>query len=195
MHSFINRVQQRTSTFSTYLALASVVVAVLAFLQLYVSGAFGIDSSITSIRPAMSMRTTRRFGSTGKPKENARIVFNLDADLSPLFNWNTKQVFVYLTAEYGGPREDIVNEVTFWDKIITSKDDAHLSLKNERSKYSVWDTTDKFDGRNATVHLHWNVQPKVGFLVNGETIAHDSHSNQPWFVFADKEKKAKAEKA
>lgn len=26
--------------------------------------------------------------------------FDMTADLTPLFNWNTKQLFVYLTAEY-----------------------------------------------------------------------------------------------
>ncbi|PRT57105.1 Microsomal signal peptidase subunit 3 [Wickerhamiella sorbophila] len=192
MHSFVSRVQQRSSTFSTYVIIASVVVAIVSLAQLYVSGAFGLQSEVGGIRPTLSMRTSRRFGSTGKPKENVRIVFDLDADLSPLFNWNTKQVFVYLTAEYGGAREDISNEVTFWDKIITSKADAKLALQNERSKYSIWDVKESFEGRNATVHLHWNLQPKVGFLVYGETVAHDSESSKPWFIMpreknADKE--------
>lgn len=183
MHSFASRVQQRSSTFSTYVIIASVIVAIVSVAQLYVSGAFGLKSELADLRPTMSMRTTRRFGSTGKPKENARIVFDLDADLSPLFNWNTKQVFVYLTAEYGGAREDITNEATFWDKIITSKDDAKLSLKNERSKYSIWDVKDSFEGRNATVHIHWNLQPKVGALVYGEATAQDSETSKPWFIF------------
>ena len=26
--------------------------------------------------------------------------FDLDVDLAPLFNWNVKQLFLYLTAEY-----------------------------------------------------------------------------------------------
>jgi len=28
------------------------------------------------------------------------IMFDLQADLTPLFNWNAKQLFVFLTAEY-----------------------------------------------------------------------------------------------
>ena len=28
------------------------------------------------------------------------ITFDLQADLNPLFNWNVKQLFLYLTAEY-----------------------------------------------------------------------------------------------
>lgn len=49
------------------------------------------------------MKFSRRFGSVGgKPKENSKLIFDLESDLTPLFNWNTKQVFVYLTAEYPG---------------------------------------------------------------------------------------------
>ena len=65
------------------------------------------------------------------------INFDLDADLTPLFNWNTKQVFVYLTAEYdgGAKRTDISNKVTFWDKIVLTNPDAILHLRNQRSAY------------------------------------------------------------
>ena len=28
------------------------------------------------------------------------LTFDLQADLNPLFNWNAKQLFVFLTAEY-----------------------------------------------------------------------------------------------
>lgn len=45
----------------------------------------------------------------------------LNTDLSPLFNWNTKQVFIYLAAEYEGKEikqksidERTENQVVFW---------------------------------------------------------------------------------
>lgn len=81
-----------------------------------------------------------------KGKENVRMNFDLDADLTPLFNWNTKQVFVYLTAEYdgGAKRTDVSNKVTFWDKIILTKEDAILHLRNQRSAYSVYDVQKSF---------------------------------------------------
>lgn len=73
-----------------------------------------------------------------------KLSFDLDADLTPLFNWNTKQVFVYLTASYDGKLKSTVkSEVTLWDSIITDKETAHISLKNARSKYSVWDIEEK----------------------------------------------------
>lgn len=113
---------------------------------------------------------SRRFGSVGsKEKENNKLTFDLQADLTPLFNWNTKQIFVYLTAEYPGKSEGSSNKVTYWDKIITSKDNANLTLQNEKSKYSVWDVEDTFRNREATVKLEWDIQPYVGMLISGET--------------------------
>lgn len=39
--------------------------------------------------------------STQKDKQDlGYLTFDLEADLNPLFNWNAKQLFVFLTAEY-----------------------------------------------------------------------------------------------
>lgn len=38
-----------------------------------------------------------------RDREYAFVKFDLDADLAPLFHWNTKQVFVYLAADYSTP--------------------------------------------------------------------------------------------
>lgn len=37
--------------------------------------------------------------------------FDLNTDLTPLFNWNTKQLFLYLTAEYQ-TQNNKVNQVS-----------------------------------------------------------------------------------
>ena len=34
----------------------------------------------------------------------AKVTFDMDADFTPLFNWNTKQVFLSLVAEYSSLR-------------------------------------------------------------------------------------------
>jgi signal peptidase complex subunit 3 len=118
---------------------------------------------------------SRKFGAVGnKEKENNKLQFDLEADLTPLFNWNTKQVFVYLTAEYPGKIPGSSNKVTYWDKIITSKNRANLTLYNEKSKYSVWDVEDTFRNREAVVRLEWDIQPYVGLLVSGSTTGEAS---------------------
>jgi signal peptidase complex subunit 3 len=74
-------------------------------------------------------------------EEYANIRFSLDADLSSLFTWNTKQVFVYVTAvwpsnittngsgdlEAGLGLGKEMNEAVIWDTIITSPSSDHLS--------------------------------------------------------------------
>jgi hypothetical protein len=78
-----------------------------------------------------------------KEEQYANIRFSLDADLSSLFNWNTKQVFVYVTAvwpseaavggssvgdlEKGIVKGNVMNEAVVWDTIITSPSSDHLS--------------------------------------------------------------------
>jgi signal peptidase complex subunit 3 len=63
-----------------------------------------------------------------KKEEYAIIRFSLDADLSSLFTWNTKQVFVYVTAEWPDSRDaNSTNRAVIWDQIITSPSADHLS--------------------------------------------------------------------
>ncbi|CCG82599.1 Probable microsomal signal peptidase subunit 3 [Taphrina deformans PYCC 5710] len=100
---------------------------------------------------------------SNKQQEFAHVQYDLTADLSSLFHWNTKQVFAYLVAEYPGTKFQH-NEVTLWDVIIRKKQDAVLSLNKKRNKYAFGDITKVFDQRNATFSLHWNVMPHVGVL-------------------------------
>lgn len=62
---------------------------------------------------------------SSKKEEYAIIKFSLDADLSSLFTWNTKQVFVYVTAEWPGVNNS-TNEAVIWDSIITNPSADHL---------------------------------------------------------------------
>jgi hypothetical protein len=70
-----------------------------------------------------------------KKEEYAIIKFSLDADLSSLFTWNTKQLFVYVTAEWpiapvgggGGKAVNQTNKAVIWDTIITSPSSDHLA--------------------------------------------------------------------
>lgn len=40
----------------------------------------------------------------GRVQDFAKVTFDMDADFTPLFNWNTKQIFLSLVAEYGSSR-------------------------------------------------------------------------------------------
>ena len=59
----------------------------------------------------------------------------IQADLNPLFNWNVKQLFLYLTAEYQTPNNKL-NQVEF--KVHTCRF-KYLQKINERFQVVLWD--------------------------------------------------------
>ena len=181
MFSLSTRVQGvTTQALTASIVLCGVIVAI-TLGQLISDDVWNLNTAtIASIKPLALWKSSFNYGAVNrKPKENSKIVFDLETDLSPLFNWNTKQIFVYLTAEYPGKSDGSSNKVTYWDRIITSKDNATLSLQNQRSKYSVWDVEKSFRQRNATVRLEWNIQPYVGPLIYGEIKAPASFQFAP----------------
>lgn len=171
MFNIVTRFQHVANQALTSSIIISCIVILSSLLQLYSNNAWSLNTtSISNIKPQALIKHSFNYGSVNrKPKENSKIQFDLDADLTSLFNWNTKQVFVYLTAEYPGKSNGSSNKITYWDKIITSKDNAVLLLRNQKSKYSVWDIEPSFRQREAIVKLEWNVQPYIGPLIFGET--------------------------
>ncbi|KAL8597039.1 hypothetical protein ACOMHN_055632 [Nucella lapillus] len=91
--------------------------------------------------------------------------FSLTAlHLTPLFNWNVKQLFLYLTAEYK-TADHKLNQVVLWDKIIMRGENAILNLKNANTKYYFWDYGNGLKANdNVTLSLSWNVIPNAGGL-------------------------------
>ncbi|KAK0758454.1 hypothetical protein N5P37_008852 [Trichoderma harzianum] len=128
---------------------------------------------------------------SSKKEEYAIIRFSLEADLSSLFTWNTKQLFVYVTADWTGPG-NTNNSAVIWDSIITNPSADHLQnigpvamkklkrsaegksiapergilkLKNQKPKYQITHPSGKIaETSDVTLKLHYNVQPWVGLL-------------------------------
>jgi hypothetical protein len=64
---------------------------------------------------------------SAKKEEYAIIKFSLSADLSSLFTWNTKQIFVYVSASWpNSTSTELTNEAVIWDTIITNPSADHL---------------------------------------------------------------------
>lgn len=128
---------------------------------------------------------------SSKKEEYAVIRFSLEADLSSLFTWNTKQLFVYVTADWTSPG-GTNNSAVIWDSIITNPSADHLQnigpvamkklkksaegksiapergllkLKNQKPKYQITHPSGKIaETADVTLKLHYNVQPWVGVL-------------------------------
>ncbi|KAI0129346.1 signal peptidase 22 kDa subunit [Hypoxylon sp. NC0597] len=125
MYNTLTRIQ---NVFGFFTTVAFVVAALIA------------ASDFTAPRtPSASIKPTNVQVVKGRPhyystkkEEYAIIKFSLDADLSTLFTWNTKQLFVYVTAEWPAPPSGAdnmnqTNKAVIWDTIITSPSADHLA--------------------------------------------------------------------
>ena len=89
----------------------------------------------------------------------------LHADLRPEFSWNTKQLYVYVTAEFATEKSPY-NEMVIWNRIIEKREDAKLDIRKLQKMYPfvLSDQEEGLRGRQFNVTLSWNIMPKVGML-------------------------------
>ncbi|KAK3717464.1 Signal peptidase complex subunit [Vermiconidia calcicola] len=212
MHSSLVRIQ---NVFGYFTSVAFAVAAAVAVSVLLSSQT---PSASLELKNVQVVKGRPHYYST-KREEYAHVKFDLDAgmrlafpqpppsklthpDLTSLFNWNTKQIFMYITASYPSTSPSIPpSEAVIWDAIIpsdhapfhpntyihpTSKTPPKskskskskgkpypegasagiVKLSNQKPKYQITDVSGKIAEReNATLSLHWNVQPWVGALV------------------------------
>ncbi|KAF2721116.1 signal peptidase 22 kDa subunit [Polychaeton citri CBS 116435] len=112
MHSSLVRIQNVFGFFTT------VAFAVGAAIALSVLACPQSPSASLELRNVQVVKGRPHYYST-KREEYAHIKFDLDADLSSLFNWNTKQVFLYITATYPSTSPTVPDsEVVIWDAIV-----------------------------------------------------------------------------
>lgn len=110
------------------------------------------------------VRNIEDFNAYRKKNDLGSLSFDLKADLEPLFNWNVKQLFLYLLAEYE-TKNNKVNQVVLWDKIILRGENARLDLKGMHTSYYFFDDGHGLKGnKNVTVTLRWNLIPNAGYL-------------------------------
>ncbi|XP_037297390.1 uncharacterized protein LOC115444601 [Manduca sexta] len=114
------------------------------------------------------------YGASRERNDLGFLTFDLKTDLSHLFNWNVKQLFLYLTAEYITPNNEL-NQVVLWDKIILRGENALLDFKNMNTKYYFWDDGNGLKAHNnVTLTLSWNIIPNAGLLPNIQAIGQHS---------------------
>ncbi|EED17925.1 microsomal signal peptidase subunit (gp23), putative [Talaromyces stipitatus ATCC 10500] len=155
MHSASNRVQGVFGFFTTVAAF----VAGFAALSVLLHPATDVSSSI-GLTNVQVVRGRPHYYSS-KREEYARIEFDLDADLSPLFNWNTKQLFVYVLASYPASSAASENphnsEAIIWDMIIPAPESPY-SFSNLKERF--FPSTTKSVGKNSKKTNNKKTQPK-----------------------------------
>ncbi|GLC39236.1 hypothetical protein PLESTM_000866900 [Pleodorina starrii] len=116
----------------------------------------------------LGLRDVRRLVQHNGGREHAVVTFDLDADLRSVFTWNTKQLFVYVQAEYE-TSENRVNQIVMWDSIVQQQDKAHVRLNNHKTKYAFIDPGRNLRGRSLNLTLVWCVMPRVGRMYSQQS--------------------------
>ncbi|WRX32861.1 Signal peptidase complex subunit 3 - like 1 [Theobroma cacao] len=121
--------------------------------------------------------------------DEVSLTMNISADLQSLFTWNTKQVFIFVAAEYETPKNSLnqvrlsvsgyylfelsltqitISEaeavsfwVSLWDAIIPAKEHAKFWIHTS-NKYRFVDQGNNLRGKKFNLTLHWHVMPKTG---------------------------------
>ncbi|KAL4903406.1 hypothetical protein BDW74DRAFT_39899 [Aspergillus multicolor] len=134
MHSAINRAQAVFGFFTT----VALFVAGFAALSALLFPTDNVTADV-SLKDVKVIKGRPHYYST-KKEEYAQMRFDLDADLSPLFNWNTKQLFVYVYATYSSSDKTSETSLTpqsqaiIWDSIIEAPESLY-SFANLRGRF------------------------------------------------------------
>ncbi|KAG6862268.1 hypothetical protein C0995_002199 [Termitomyces sp. Mi166 len=153
MHSFISRVNNVSALFSSVMMCLLAAIALSSFL--FTADPKG-EVHLTSIKVSIPYESAANNQKTRN-----------DIYLAPLFHWNTKQLFLYLEAEYTNAK-GVKNEVVIWDRIVRRKEDAVINVIG-KNKYMFRDLESTFKNVSAAHYaLKYNVMPYVGLLTYGE---------------------------
>mmetsp|Transcript_12053 Transcript_12053/g.38183 ORF Transcript_12053/g.38183 Transcript_12053/m.38183 type:complete len:182 (+) Transcript_12053:295-840(+) len=157
MHTFL----YRTNALATF---ASTVLSVICML------ATSTDYFHTA-QPEISLKLakTERMFKSDYGNDEAHLALSLDADLRPLFSWNTKQLFVFVQAEYT-TQKNVLNQVSLWDRIIEEPEDAVLHMPYMRNKYKLVDQGHNLRGRMVNLTFVWNVMPISGVIYTQQKV-------------------------
>eukprot|EP00252_Welwitschia_mirabilis_P008891 TRINITY_DN2113_c0_g2_i1.p1 TRINITY_DN2113_c0_g2~~TRINITY_DN2113_c0_g2_i1.p1 ORF type:complete len:168 (-),score=29.72 TRINITY_DN2113_c0_g2_i1:244-747(-) len=100
--------------------------------------------------------------------DEASLTLNVSADLRSMFTWNTKQVFVFIAAEYE-TKKNVLNQVSLWDAIIPSKEHGKF-WTHTTNKYGFTDQGSNLRGRKFNLTMHWHVMPRTGYMYAGKKV-------------------------
>uniref|UniRef100_A0A6M2EVK5 Signal peptidase complex subunit 3 n=1 Tax=Populus davidiana TaxID=266767 RepID=A0A6M2EVK5_9ROSI len=156
MHSFVYRANVLLTFALTILALMCVIASF--------SDNFNFPS------PSAEIQIVKFNGFQKKPPGNDEVslTMNITADLQSLFTWNTKQLFIFVAAEYETPQNS-VNQVSLWDAIIPAKEHAKFWFQTA-NKYRFVDQGSNLRGKEFNLTLHWHVMPKTGKMLADKLV-------------------------
>ena len=98
----------------------------------------------------------------------ASFQFDLKADITDLFNWNTNIIFLSVVCEFETP-DSKKNSVIVWDQRIPREQTQFykLDLQDEWVEYYLTDLTKTMKGKKINVFLRWEQMTTIGPYYSG----------------------------
>jgi len=171
MHSFLSRLNTLFAFTLTVLAVLTIGVFLSTYFEKYHGS---VDIGVN--KPIVKHMTD--FSANRKKNDLGVLQLNLDMNIDSLFDWNVKQLFLYLIAEYVTPANSL-NQVVLWDKIIRRGENARINLRDIATKYYFWDDGEHLRSNNVTLSLGWNI------ISNAGRLPHIRANGSTSFVFPD----------
>lgn len=169
MHTFLSRLN---AVFAFSLSIAALLTLMFALSTSYTSYDKCAKGRVEIVKPAV-----RRMNDYNMPnaKDNdlGLVQFNLDADFEDCFDWNVKQLYIYITANYK-TSDNEMNQIILWDHVLDREDTRKLQYWNRNPEYYFWDDGFGLRGNNVTVTLSMNIIPNAGYLQ--KTDSYISHT-------------------
>ncbi|PAV60456.1 hypothetical protein WR25_10587 [Diploscapter pachys] len=110
------------------------------------------------------VRSVVDYANSDEKSDLGLLDFSVKADFTNMFNWNVKQLFLYLVAEYT-TKENVVNQVVLWDKIVLRSERVLIDERRLKPKYYFMDDgSHLLNHQNITLVLRYNVIPNSGYL-------------------------------
>ncbi|WRT67986.1 uncharacterized protein IL334_004961 [Kwoniella shivajii] len=183
MYSTLQRLNHLSSLATTYIMILLGLISIASFLSHP-----SVNTGNVEIKDLIIQKgRLRRWGA--RQEELASLHFDIRTDLNPLLNsYNTKQLFVYLTASYEEGSTGNAHEVVVWDRIIQRADIRDIRAvgnklpkakagRKGRGNVRVEAGKNKYQWRNpsgtfkdveyANMTLHYHLMPYVGVLSSG----------------------------
>ncbi|KAI1260000.1 signal peptidase subunit [Xylariaceae sp. FL1019] len=185
MYNSLTRIQNVFGFFTTVAFVVAAIIAASDFASPRTPSATIKPSNVQVVKGRPHYYSTKK-------EEYAIIKFSLDADLSSLFTWNTKQLFVYITAEWPAPpigdNMNQTNKAVIWDTIITSPSSDHLAnigpatlkkLRKSAAGKSVDPNRGKLSLKNQKPK--YQITHPTGKVAHTDDVTLHVHYNiQPW---------------
>merc|ERR1712154_111625 len=96
--------------------------------------------------------------------ERAELTFSVDIDLRDEFHWNTKQLFVWLSADYIGKQSKITHKISLWDTLVRTQSQALFELDTKLPEYKLIDPDLDLRDNQVNFTLNWDIHPWIGLV-------------------------------